>query len=160
MNWAAIGWLATSLTWLVLMILFLVAEASTVSLVSIWFAFGCLAALVVSLFHGAVWLQMTAFLAVSALMLILLRPLARKYFVPKLSPTNVDTVVGTEGFVTGHIDNLSASGQVKLGAMYWTARSTSGAEIPEDTLVRVDRVEGVKVFVSPVPEERNPEEEA
>ena len=145
MNWAAI-------TWLVLMILFLVAEASTVSLVSIWFAFGCLAALLVSLFHGAVWLQMTVFLAVSALLLILLRPLTRKYFAPKLSPTNVDSVVGTEGFVTSHIDNLSASGQVKLGAMFWTARSTTGAEIPEDTLVRVDRVEGVKVFVTPVPQ--------
>ena len=151
MNWAAI-------TWLVLMVLFLVAEASTVSLVSIWFAFGCLAALVVSLFHGALWLQMTVFLAVSAVMLILLRPLAKKYFIPKLSPTNVDSVVGTEGFVTAHIDNRSASGQVKLGAMYWTARSSSGDQIAEDTLVRVDRVEGVKVFVSPVPEESTPEE--
>ena len=85
-------------------------------------------------------------------MLILLRPVVRKYLIPKLSPTNVDSIIGTQGFVTGHIDNTAASGQVKLGAMFWTARSTSGAEIPEDTLVRVDRIEGVKAFVSPVQE--------
>ena len=145
MNWAAV-------TWLVLMILFLVAEASTVSLVSLWFAFGCLAAMLVSLLHGAVWLQMTVFVLVSALMLLMLRPLCRKYLVPRLSPTNVDSIIGTEGFVTSHIDNISASGQVKLGAMFWTARSTSGSAIPVDTLVRVDRIEGVKAFVSPVQE--------
>lgn len=149
MNWAAI-------TWLVLMILFLVAEASTISLVSLWFAFGCLAALIASLLGGAVWLQMTLFLIVSALMLLMLRPLVRRYLVPKLSPTNVNSVIGSEGFVTSHIDNASASGQVKLGAMYWTARSSSGAEIPEDTLVKVDRVEGVKVFVTPVPQQPGP----
>ena len=149
MNWAAI-------TWLVLMILFLVAEASTVALVSLWFAFGCLAALLTALFGGAVWLQMTLFLVVSAIALLMLRPLARKYLIPKLSPTNVDSVIGTEGFVTSHIDNRAASGQVKLGAMFWTARSSSGAEIPEDTLVKVDRVEGVKVFVTPVPDQPAP----
>ena len=150
MNWAAI-------TWLVLMILFLVAEASTISLVSLWFAFGCLAALLVSLFGGAVWLQMTLFLVVSAIMLIALRPVVRKYLVPRLSPTNVDSVIGTKGFVTSHIDNVTASGQVKLGAMFWSARSTTGAEIPEDTLVRVDRIEGVKVFVTPIPDPNKPE---
>lgn len=150
MNWAAV-------TWLVLMILFLVAEASTISLVSLWFAFGCLAALIVSLLNGAVWLQMTIFVAVSAVMLMLLRPMVRKFLIPKLSPTNVDSVIGSQGFVTSHIDNATASGQVKLGAMFWSARSTSGAEIPEDTLVQVDRVEGVKVFVTPVPDPHRPE---
>ncbi len=146
MNWSAI-------TWLILMVLFLLAEASTVALVSLWFAFGCLAALVVSLLHGGVWLQMTVFLVVSTLLLLLLRPLVRKYLNPKLSPTNVDSVIGAEGYVTTAIDNTMAMGQVKLDAMFWTARSTSGQPIPEDTLVRVDRVEGVKVFVTPVKEE-------
>ena len=143
----------TAIAWLVLMVLFLVAEASTISLVSLWFAFGCLAAMIVSLVGGPLWLQMVVFILVSVVTLLLLRPLVRKYVTPKMSPTNVDSVLGSEGFVTTPIDNLTASGQVKLGAMFWTARSTTGAKIPADTLVRVDRIEGVKVFVSPVPEE-------
>ena len=142
MNWAAI-------IWLVLLVVFLIVEASTVTMVSLWFAAGSLAALAVSLLHGGLWLQIAAFLVVSAVMLTLLRPLVRKYVTPKLTATNIDSIIGSTGLVTVAIDNVSATGQVKLGAMEWTARSTSGALIPEGTRITVDRIEGVKVFVSP-----------
>ena len=143
MNWAAI-------IWLILLVVFLIAEASTVTMVSLWFAAGALGALVVSLFQGAVWLQITLFVLVSVVLLTLLRPLARKHFTPKLTATNVDSVIGSQGLVTVAIDNVNAVGQVKLGGMEWTARSTSGEPIAEGTRIRVDRIEGVKVFVSPV----------
>ncbi len=143
MNWAAIIWLA-------LMVVFLVTEAATVTLVSLWFAAGALGAILVSLLGGAVWIQAAVFLAVSVVLLGALRPLARKYLTPNLTATNIDSVLGSTGRVTVSIDNVSAAGQVKLGAMFWTARSTSGEAIPEGTIVRVDRIEGVKVFVSPV----------
>ena len=58
-------------------------------------------------------------------------------------------MLGSEGYVTADIDNMSATGKVKLGAMEWTARSTSGKVIPAGTLVKVDKIEGVKAFVSP-----------
>ena len=67
-----------------------------------------------------------------------------------IEKNNIDAIIGAEGLVTAAIDNVSAQGQVKLGAMEWTARSTSGKPIPQGTLIRVDRIEGVKVFVSPV----------
>ena len=142
MNWAAI-------TWLVLMVIFLIVEASTVTMVSLWFAAGSLAAMIISLLGGAIWLQVTAFIVVSAFLLTLLRPLVRKYVTPKLTRTNVDSVIGSTGLVTVAIDNVAAVGQVKLGAMVWTGRSTSGEPIPEGTMIRVDRIEGVKVYVSP-----------
>lgn len=142
MNWAAI-------LWLTLMVVFLVVEASTVTLVSLWFAAGALAAMVSAMLGGAVWLQALVFLAVSTVLLTALRPLVRRYVTPKLTRTNVDAIIGTAGPVTVAIDNMAASGQVKLGAMVWTARSSSGDPIPEGTLVRVDKIEGVKVFVSP-----------
>lgn len=142
MNWAAI-------IWLVLMVLFLAVEAASVTIVSLWFAAGALAAMVISLLNGAVWLQTVAFLAVSVALLTALRPLVRKYFTPKLTATNVDAIIGSTGLVSVAIDNMDASGQVKLGGMVWTARSTTGAPIPEGTRVRVDRIEGVKVFVTP-----------
>ncbi len=143
MNWAAI-------LWLVLLVVFLVVEAVTVTLVSLWFAAGALAALLVSFFGAALWLQALVFLAVSAVALAALRPVARKYIRPKITATNVDAVIGSTGLVTVSVDNVTAAGQVKLGGMVWSARSTSGDPIPEGTLVRADRIEGVKVFVSPV----------
>ena len=143
MNWAAI-------VWLVLIPVFLLVEASTIMLVSIWFALGSLAALLLSLLGVSVGLQVAVFLIVSAILLTALRPLVRKYINPKLTKTNADAVVGTTGLVTVAIDNVSAVGQVKLGAMYWSARSTAGDKIPEGALVRVDKIEGVKVFVTPM----------
>ena len=143
MNWAAYIWLG-------LMVAFLVAEAACpCHLISIWFAVGSLVAVVVALMGGALWLQTLLFLLVSCGLLVALWPLAKKFLKPKLTATNVDSVIGSVGLVTVAVDNLTAVGQVKLNGMEWTARSTSGDLIPEGTQVRVDRIEGVKVFVSP-----------
>ena len=135
--------------WLIALVVFLMVEASTVTMVSLWFAVGALAALIVSLFAGLGW-QIAVFLVVSAICLTALRPLARKYFKPRITRTNVDAVIGSQGYVTTPIDNMAATGKVKLGAMEWTARSTSGEPIPAGTLVKVDRIEGVKAFVTAV----------
>ena len=142
--------------WFGLMVAFIVVEASCpIHLVSIWFAVGALVAGVVSILGGEFWLQTTAFLVVSGGLLAALWPFVKKFLKPHLSATNVDSVIGTEGYVTAAIDNLNAVGQVKLGGMYWTARSTDGHPIPEGTLVKVDKIEGVKVFVTTVNVEAN-----
>lgn len=145
MNWAAT-------LWLILLLGFLAVEAITVGLFSIWFAAGALLALAANLLGASVLLQATVFLVTSVLLLLALRPFAGKFLTPKLTPTNVDALIGATGRVTGAIDNVAASGQVKLGSMHWTARSADGAPIPQGTLVKVERIEGVKVIVSPVAE--------
>ena len=143
MNWAAI-------IWLMLMLAFLIAEAACpLHLVSIWFAVGALVAMVAAFLSAPVWLQAGIFLVVSGALLALLWPITRKYLNPKVTATNVDSVIGSTGVITEGIDNVAATGQVKLGAMYWTARSTSGTPLAQGTVVKVDRIEGVKVFVSP-----------
>jgi len=143
MNWAAI-------IWFLLMVVFLIVEAACpIHLISIWFAVGAFVSMIASFLGGQVWLQITLFLVISGALLALLWPLVRKFLRPSLTKTNVDSVIGSTGLVTAAIDNVSAQGQVKLGAMEWTARSTSGAPISQGTLIRVDRIEGVKVFVSP-----------
>ena len=140
-----------AICWFVLMVIFLVAEAACpIHLISIWFAAGSLAATVVSLLGGPIWLQVTLFLVVSGALLTLLWPFVKKFLNPKLTKTNVDALVDAKGYVTADIDNVSATGQVKLGSMEWTARSTTGAVIPKGTLVKVDKIEGVKAFVTPV----------
>ena len=142
MNFTAIGWF-------VLTVILLIAEAATVTVISLWFAAGALAAMVTALLGGAVWIQTLVFVLVSAAALTALRPLVRKHLTPKLTATNIDSVIGSVGIVTGTIDNLTATGQVKLNGMEWSARSTSGATLEVGTKVCVDKIEGVKVFVSP-----------
>ena len=139
-----------TIIWLILMVVFLLTEAATVAMVSLWFAAGSLAAMVASLLGAPIWLQVALFLAVAAVLLASLRPLVRKHFTPRLSRTNVDAIVDSQGYVTSDIDNVAATGTVKLGAMEWTARSADGSPIPRGTLVKVEKIEGVKAFVSPV----------
>ena len=143
MVWAAI-------LWFILMVVFLAMESSTVSLVSIWFAAGSLVAMIAALLGAEVWLQIILFVAVSMLLLASLRSVVKKFIAPKIVKTNVDAVIGETGTVLEAIDNLKGTGHVKLGSLEWSARSTEGTPIAEGTIVKVDRVEGVKVFVTPV----------
>ena len=140
-----------AMVWMALMIIFLVVEAACpIHLVSIWFAAGSLVAMVIAFLNGPVWLQITLFLIISCALVALLWPFIKKFLNPHLKKTNIDAIIGSQGYVTADIDNLTAVGQVKLGAMEWTARSTSGQKLPAGTLVKVDRIEGVKAFVSEV----------
>ena len=139
-----------AVVWFILLLVFIFTEAISVAVVSVWFAAGALAAMIAALLGAALWLQIGLFLVVSIGLLLLLRPVTEKMLKPRIKRTNLDAVIGSEGIVTKTIDNMNSQGQVKLGAMEWTARSTNGEDIPAGTRIRVDRIEGVKVFVSPV----------
>lgn len=144
----------TTYFWLGLLVIFLIVEAACpIHLVSVWFAAGALLAALVSVLGGLFWLQAAVFLVVSGALLICLWPFVKKVLNPKHAATNVDALLGAEGYVTADIDNLNAVGQVKLNGMEWSARSTSGEPVTRGTRIRVDRIEGVKVFVTPVKEE-------
>lgn len=135
--------------WLGAFVVFLAIETGTLGLVSIWFAAGALGALLVAWLGGMFYLQVVVFLVVSCVALAALRPLVKKYIVPKITATNADSLIGTVTLVTGDIDNIQSKGELLLGGVPWSARSTNGDPIPAGTLVRVDRIEGVRLFVSP-----------
>lgn len=138
-----------TIIWLALMIIFLIVEAACpIHLVSIWFAAGSFCAVIATILGAPIWLQIAIFLAVSCVLLAALWPFKKKFLNPRITKTNVDSIIGTEGYVTQVIDNLHATGQVKLGGMEWTARSQDGSIIQEGTLVKVEKIEGVKAIVS------------
>ena len=139
--------------WLALLLLFAGAEAITVGLTSVWFAAGALCALTAALLGGPLWIQIALFLAVSLLCLLAVRPLARRHLNSKVEPTNADRVIGEQAQVTEDIDNIRGKGAVVIRGVAWTARSEDGSPVPAGTLVKVLRIEGVKVFVERVPVE-------
>ena len=144
--------MSMSLFWLIAMVLFGVLEAVTVGLTSIWFAVGALAALIAASLGAFALVQVIVFLVVSFVTLLLVRPLAQRYINDRKEPTNADRVIGQEAVVTQTIDNLRGEGQVSVSGAAWTARSQEEAPIPAGTRVRVLRIEGVKVIVSPAEE--------
>ena len=134
--------------WLIAFILFVVGEAVTVGLVSIWFAVVSLGALLTAALGGGLWLQIAVFLILSALSLMLLKPLSRKWMAGhKAARTNADRVIGETALVTEDIDNTMATGQVQVDGQIWTARSAHGVVIPAGSRVKVLSIQGVKVMV-------------
>ena len=133
--------------WLVLFIALAGVEGLTAGLISIWFCLGSLVALFAAWLDAPLIVQIGLFVVVSVLSMAVIRPLARKYWQPRTENTNADRILEHQGVVLETINNLQASGQIKVGGSVWTARSANGEEIPEGTLVRVLRIEGVKAIV-------------
>ncbi len=136
--------------WIGALIVFIVVEAVTVGLASIWFAIGALAALICALVGGPLWLQVVWFVLVSVATLFLTRPLVKKYVNGRAVATNADRNIGRTALVTERIDNLAATGTIKLDGVEWTARSVDDElTIPENTQVVVREIRGVKLLVEP-----------
>ncbi len=141
------------LIWLGLTLVFAALEAATVGLTSMWFAAGGLVALVAALLGAPLGLQIGLFIAVSILCLLGVRPFAARYLNNRVQRTNADRILGMEARVTEDIDNLHATGAVAVDGKIWTARSQGDLPIPAGSVVRVLRIEGVKVFVELIKEE-------
>lgn len=136
--------------WLGLLAFFVIVEAATANLLTIWFAAGALVAFISSFFIESPIIQVVIFVIVSLIVLVALRPIAKKYTRTRKQPTNADMYINAEGVVTEAISNLNAQGTVKVRGSVWTARSYDDeVEIPENTKIVVERIEGVKLIVKP-----------
>lgn len=134
--------------WLAILTFFLVAEAVTVQLTTIWFAGGALVAALAAGMGAEEWLQIILFLAVSLILLILARPVLKKCLNKSMVRTNVNSLMGQSAVVIQKIDNLAQTGQVHINDIEWLARTSDDKEIiPEKTVVTITEVRGVKLIV-------------
>lgn len=140
------------IAWLIALIVFLVIEGVTVTLVCIWFAGGALIGLLAAALHAPIWLQVLLFLLVSIILLVYTRPIAMKYFNKDREKTNVSGIIGKQAIVVDEIDNLQGLGKVTVGGQEWTARSAAEDQIiPVGTVVVIEEVKGVKLMVRSTP---------
>ena len=137
--------------WVALLAAFIIIEASTAQLLTIWFAVGSLAALISTFITDNIIIQVIVFVVVSAIALAVTRPLVKKMTKAQKQPTNADMYIGKEAVVTEDINNLEAKGLVKVGGSIWTARTeVDNYTIPAGSHVTVIKIEGVKLIVRPI----------
>ena len=141
------------LIWVGVMVIFGVLEAITVGLTSLWFVVGGVGGLVVSMLGGPIWLQLVVFFVVSVGCMIAARPLVTKYINQKTVATNADRVLGGTARVTEAIDNTVPVGAVYVDGKTWSARSETDEPIAAGTMVRIKRMEGVRLFVEELKED-------
>ncbi|HBN83380.1 MAG TPA: NfeD family protein [Clostridiales bacterium] len=132
--------------WVGLIILFLIIEASTMGLTTIWFTIGAIFALIAAGFGWAIEVQITIFIIISLILLIFTRPIALKYLKVGHTKTNVNAIIGKTGIVIIPIPEKDR-GQVKVGGQIWTAIGLDGESMDLHEEVEVVAVEGVKLIV-------------
>ena len=133
-----------SIYWFIAFVVFLVIELVTVNLVTIWFAVGSIVAMLCSLITDSVAIQVTVFLVTSVVVLLLTRPLMKKFKGFDRVPTNSDRVIGKVGEVTVKIEK-NKYGEVKVFGNRWTATSNQALNVGDH--VKVKAIDGVKLIV-------------
>ena len=106
--------IGAAVLWLVAAAVLAIIEALTQGLTSIWFAGGAVAAAVAAMVGGPLPVQVIVFLAVSVIMLAIMRPIVRNKFNNRVERTNVEALPGSEGIVEERVDS-SGTGRGKGG---------------------------------------------
>ncbi len=136
------------IVWLVLLIVFVVIEALTVGLASVWFAVGALVAAIAAGLHvGVVW-QVVLFFVVSIVLLIATRPFARR-FNRRTHATNMDALIGQTVLLKERTGSLGQDGSADLQGKTWTVRTEGGVVMEAGERAVVTGVEGVHLIVAP-----------
>jgi membrane protein implicated in regulation of membrane protease activity len=140
------GWVL----WLIAAVLFAIGEMLTLGFFLAPFAGGAaVAALLAGLGAGAI-LGWAAFLVVSILGLLVVRPIARSHKrTPPAIRTGTAALVGRSGLVLERIANREGMGCVKIEGEVWTARAYEESETIEvGTPVQVVEIRGATALVS------------
>lgn len=136
-----------AVAWFVAIIAFSVLEISTAQFVSIWFAGGALFSLIASLLGASDVLQWIIFVLSSAILLALTRPLVKRLSKKDVSVTGTDLLIGKSIVMTKDTDGRGEGGEAKADGKIWTANSIDGEPIQKDSVVTVEKIEGVKLIV-------------
>lgn len=135
-----------NMLWLLVAILFGIGELMTVSLTLIWFSIGAIIAMILSIFVKSILWQIIVFTFTSIILLVI----ATKYLVEKDKnfkySTNLQGIISKNGVVVEDIEPYK-TGIVKLNSEQWSAISLNGEKIEAGKIVKVIKIEGVKLVV-------------
>ena len=137
--------------WLGVFVLALIIEGLSSELVSLWFAFGALIALIVSLIPGvAWWIQLIVFTVISVATLFALRPILMKFMNRHKVQSNVDSLIHKKGKMTKACDQFN-HGEVKIDGVIWTAISQEETvSIEQGAIVEITAIDGNKLIVKEI----------
>jgi membrane protein implicated in regulation of membrane protease activity len=135
------------LWWVVVTLALGIAEVFTTFLVFGMFAVGALAAALAASLGAGVVPQAMGFVVVSAALLLLVRPIARRHLrAPPQERLGVAALVGQRALVVERVDEYG--GRVKIGGEIWTARALHPEQILEPgTAVDVVEIKGATALV-------------
>lgn len=142
------GNLDMSMMWLIVIIIGVITEIASMGLTSIWFALAAIVSFILAKIGFGSSVQIIAFIVVTILLLIFTKPFVKKHLKIGDQKTNTDLLIGESAKVTQKINNIEGTGKVFINGMEWTARTENTEVIDEGKIVKVVRIEGVKLIVT------------
>lgn len=136
--------------WAIVIVLMIVFELATLgNLVSVWFAIGALASLLVSLVTQNITIQIVVFAIVSVVSLVLVRPITYKVLKGTEIATNSDRLIGKQMILNTEITQENW-GLIEVNGIEWSATTEDHSQIDAGSLVEVLAIEGVKLIVKKI----------
>ena len=134
--------------WMVAALVLAIVEIQTTALVAAMLAGGAVAGAATAALGGNAVVQVGAFALVSALLLLVVRPVARRHLrTPTQLRTGVEALIGRDAEVVARVDHRD--GRVKIGGEVWSARSLSPDAVHEvGQTVQVLVIEGATALVA------------
>ena len=136
--------------WTLVGLICLILELTSGDFFIMCFSIGAFVTAVVAAFVPSFTVQIIVFAVASLLCLLFVRPLALKYFHRNdpNRPSNVDAMVGRQGFVTEEIPS-QGYGRVKIDGDSWKACGLNNVSIEKDTRVEVTAIDSTIITVKP-----------
>ena len=133
--------------WAIVLVVMIIFELVTLgNLVTIWFAMGALASLIVSLVSDNITIQVLIFVVVSIVSLVFVRPITHKILKGSETATNADRLIG-QTFILDKKITSESWGLMKVSGDEWSVTTPDNSEIEAGSLVKVTAIEGVKLIV-------------
>lgn len=143
--------IGTGTFWLIIAVIFGIAELMTTSLTLVWFSIGALVMSFLAIFIESILLQIIIFGVISVILLVI----ATKYLVDRDKDvkysTNLQGIISKNALVIEDIEAYS-TGLVKINGEQWTAISKNEVKIEKNKIVKIVAIEGVKLIVEEVSE--------
>ncbi|MEQ1607067.1 MAG: NfeD family protein [Pyrinomonadaceae bacterium] len=137
--------------WLVLGVVLIVAEIFTLGFVLLWFGIGAIAAALVGVLGGGMFLQFLVFAVVSISLTAMSRTIFSAYFShddKNAMKSGVDSLPGKVGTVSEASKGALNEAAVKVFGSTWTAYPIEGeSELIEGEKVEVVEVRGSSIYV-------------
>jgi membrane protein implicated in regulation of membrane protease activity len=135
--------------WLIVAVVFAVAEVVNLSFYLFPFAIGATAAAVVGIAGGGLAVELIAFAVLTGVSFTVVRPIAKRHInMPPQLRTGTAALIGRTAIVTERIVNDEAVGQVRLDGEVWTARAYDEDKVLEPgTRVHVMEIRGATALV-------------
>jgi membrane protein implicated in regulation of membrane protease activity len=133
--------------WMIIGVALIVIEIFTPGFFMLLPGIAGIVAGVVAIWVPSLAIQLAVFIVLSAALIIFLRPLVLKMNGKNQQETNADGMIGKVVLVTEDIDNKTDKGYIKCYSDHFPARSESGTSFVKGEMVRIVRMEGIKVFV-------------